>query len=138
MQAKPPKHPLSATPTTPVSIKPTTYTVKSGDYLTKIANATGVSVSALKTLNNLSSDTIHPGQVLKLSKSVFMNPAEGRLTSNFGSRTLNGDTRDHLGIDVAKAGDVPIHAAYEGTIVKAEKHSSWGSLRRITDRRVLR
>lgn len=44
-----------------------TYTVKSGDTLYKISNLFGVPVSELKRLNNLTSDLLQVGQVLKLS-----------------------------------------------------------------------
>ena len=44
------------------------YRVKPGDSLDKIAKATGVSVKAIREMNNLDSDKIFPGQELILSE----------------------------------------------------------------------
>ncbi|MFM5904821.1 MAG: LysM peptidoglycan-binding domain-containing protein [Micrococcales bacterium] len=57
---------MTSTPSASPSPSPTakTYKVVSGDTLTKIAKAFGVTVTALKTANNLSTDTILVGQVL--------------------------------------------------------------------------
>ncbi len=46
-----------------------TYRVKSGDTVGGIAGAYGISIKKLKSLNNLSSNMIHPGQVLVTRKN---------------------------------------------------------------------
>ena len=51
---------------TPAPSASTTYTVKSGDTLYDIAIKYKVSVAAIKTLNGLTSNTLHVGQVLKI------------------------------------------------------------------------
>lgn len=62
---------------------------------------------------------------------MFLKPCEGRLTSPFGHDILNGQARDHHGIDLAKAGMVPIHAAEDGVVSKSYLSSSYGECIRI-------
>ena len=53
-----------------------TYTVKSGDSLTKIAKAHGTTVKAIKAENNLNTDHIKVGQKLKIpAKAEAAAPA---------------------------------------------------------------
>ena len=74
-QPSPAPTPVTTTPDpTPMTTQPlpapttaSTYTVKSGDTLYRISVATKVSVETLKTLNNLTSNTLYIGQVLKLN-----------------------------------------------------------------------
>ena len=53
-------------PTTSSESPTTTYTVASGDTLYAIARKFNTTVDAIKSLNNLSSNTLSIGQVLKI------------------------------------------------------------------------
>jgi peptidoglycan DL-endopeptidase LytE len=53
-----------------------TYTVKSGDTLSHISINHNVSVSSIKKANNLKSDMIYVGQVLKLGTSQAVQPEQ--------------------------------------------------------------
>ena len=55
----------------------TTYTVKGGDTLARIAKKQGTTVKALRSANNLSGDKINVGQKLKIpAKSAQAEPTE--------------------------------------------------------------
>ncbi|MDQ0199497.1 3D domain-containing protein [Neobacillus ginsengisoli] len=54
-----------------------TYTVKSGDTLSRIAKTYHITVTQLKQWNNLKSDNIHPKQSLSISK-----PATAAVSKN--------------------------------------------------------
>lgn len=69
-----------------------TYTVQKGDSLWKIAVKFKLTVNQLKAANNLSSDVIYPGQVLKLSGSS----ADSARQVNSGTKT-NSDSSTQNG-----------------------------------------
>ncbi|MBX3013614.1 MAG: LysM peptidoglycan-binding domain-containing protein [Caldilineaceae bacterium] len=52
-----------------------TYTVKPGDHLTKIAQAYGTTAQQIQTLNRLTSDVIHPGDVLRIPATIIPTPS---------------------------------------------------------------
>ena len=81
-------------PVTPSSSN--TQIVKSGDTLSHIARANNMTVSALKTLNNLKSDLIFVGQTLKVNGTTTNTPASiknaAASTNNGTYRIVSGDT----------------------------------------------
>ncbi|EUJ27207.1 autolysin [Listeria floridensis FSL S10-1187] len=71
----------------------TYYTVVKGDTLWRIATRYGVSVATLKSMNNLSSDTIYVGQKLIVKKGPTLTPPpSGGSNSGSGSGNSGGSS----------------------------------------------
>ena len=67
----------------------TTYTVQSGDSLSRIANKYGTSVTNLMNANNLKNYLIYPGQVLKIpSSSSTTNSSSTNASPTFNHQNL--------------------------------------------------
>ncbi|WML48843.1 LysM peptidoglycan-binding domain-containing protein [Neobacillus sp. PS3-34] len=68
-------------PVVSVNTNEATYQVKSGDCLSVIAARHNLSVSQLKAMNNLTSDNIYVGQILKITGTTAVKAAETTVPS---------------------------------------------------------
>jgi LysM repeat protein len=76
--------PAATKGTTKVSkaVSTSAYTVKAGDTLAKIARTHGTTIKALRSLNALKTDQLHPGQKLKLPAHKAAAAAEPATTES--------------------------------------------------------
>nr|AAO83902.1 invasion associated protein p60 [Listeria ivanovii] len=84
-------------PAPTVNTNASSYTVKSGDTLSKIATTFGTTVSKIKALNGLNSDNLQVGQVLKVKGTVptantNSNSNATAPTTNTNNNTSNTST----------------------------------------------
>ena len=90
----------SASQSTSSSSQSGSYTVKAGDSLWGISHKYGMSIDSLKSLNNLSSNFIYPGQVLKVGQSSNQSN-----TTSKPSSTQSTNSGNQSGSYTVKAGD---------------------------------
>lgn len=121
----------TTTTTNATSSSATTYTVKSGDCLSVIAKTTNVTVDNLKTWNNLSSDTIYVGQVLKLTGNKTASTSTTSASTTKPSATTytvkSGDClsliakNNHVTVDDLKAWNhLSSDTIYVGQVLKLQ------------------
>jgi peptidoglycan DL-endopeptidase LytE len=79
-----------------------TYTVKSGDTLWGISSRNGMTVDQVKALNNLTTNTLYVGQVLKLSGSA-PTPTTTSTTIN----ALIAESKKYIGVPYVWGGSTP-------------------------------
>lgn len=90
----------------------TTYTVQSGDTLWKIAINNKLTVDQLKSFNQLTSDVIHVGQVLRLTgSSTPVQPAPAPVpapqVTSFNADALIAEGKKYLGVPYVWGGSTP-------------------------------
>ena len=101
------------------------YTVKSGDTLSRIALDSGMTVANLKQLNNLKSDTIYIGQTLKVKAEASKpapkptpapapKPVETPMTSSY--KVKSDDTLSHI----ARANNMTVAALKQLNNLKSD------------------
>ncbi|WP_017379282.1 C40 family peptidase [Paenisporosarcina sp. TG-14] len=106
------------------------YTVKSGDSLWKIAAANGTTISQIKELNNLKTDTIFPRQSLLLTstgttETASAAPSQTTTSSNTTTYTVkSGDTLGRIALDhkttvtnIQKLNNISSHIIHPGQVI---------------------
>ena len=103
-QSEPTKQQVISNPNT------STYTVSAGDSLWKIANKFNITIAELKVLNNMKSDVITVGQVLKVTgEATIDNSTENTAPQNQNNKveTMISEAKSLLGVPYRWAGNTP-------------------------------
>lgn len=96
-----------------------TYTVKSGDTLWRIASAHGMTVTQLKSLNGLTSDVIVQGQTLLVAGSATPAPATSTYVVKSGDSLWAIATRYNLTVTELKSlNNLTTNTIYVGQVLK--------------------
>ena len=110
---------------------PDTYTVKAGDSLWGISQTYGTTVNNLKQINNLSSNVIYVGQVLKLKQqsSSTSNQASQSTADTYtvqSDDTLWGiaNTHDTTVNNLKQINDLTSDTIYVGQVLKLKQKSN--------------
>lgn len=110
------------------------YTIKDKDTLSGIASKHEISLSKLKTVNNIEEENLIVGHVIflpgahldwmtiqEINGDLFVCPLRGRyrITSRFGWRTdpFTRNRSFHNGVDMAIARGTPVYSALAGQVV---------------------
>ena len=110
---------------------PDTYTVKAGDSLWGISQTYGTTVNNLKQINNLSSNVIYVGQVLKLKQQSNSTSNQAPQSTVDTYTVQSGDTlwgiantHDTTVNDLKQINDLTSDTIYVGQVLKLKQQST--------------
>ncbi|HJH33154.1 MAG TPA: LysM peptidoglycan-binding domain-containing protein [Ligilactobacillus aviarius] len=110
---------------------PDTYTVKAGDSLWGISQTYGTTVNNLKQINNLSSNVIYVGQVLKLKQQSNSTSNQAPQSTADTYTVQSGDTlwgiantHDTMVNNLKQINDLTSDTIYVGQVLKLKQQST--------------
>jgi murein DD-endopeptidase MepM/ murein hydrolase activator NlpD len=118
------------------------HRVQKGDTLSGLAENYKTDEEAIKTVNELFSDTIREGTELfipgarldwinlqEINGDLFIWPISGYITSSYGYRNspFTGVRQFHSGIDIGAVSGTPIKAAMSGRVIVAGWSDTYGN-----------
>lgn len=110
---------------------PDTYTVKAGDSLWGISQTYGTTVNNLKQINNLSSNVIYVGQVLKLKQQSASSSNQTSASATDTYTVQSGDTlwriantHDTTVNNLKQINDLTSDTIYVGQVLKLTQQST--------------
>ena len=101
---------------------------------TSSSTSTSTSTSNNSTSTSTSSNNKVAASTAPVSSSNFIRPTQGVVTSGFGYRIhpVHGGKKLHHGVDIAKAGTVPVVASASGVVSYSGQMSGYGNVIIIT------
>ena len=113
-----------ATAAKEAAAKATAETATSAPTSNKTDSSESTSTTSKASASKVTQQSVATAPV---SGGSFTRPAAGSISSGFGYRSFNGGGF-HYGVDIAKAGTVPVVAAADGVVSRSDFSSSYGNV----------